>query len=550
MPGCLSSPAKPVKMFIDRIFVSSRMSSLVFPRLQRERRRRADAEQEAEKWRQRAEQLQVQDEAQARTVLDDARVDFGRAEDERKQAVADREAAEEERKHAADTMKKAEELLARVRRAGQWAVDRAAKLNSIEEALVVREKAVREEEESHELKRLGIYPTNDVTESDIQMARYEVGYVPNSVNVCVIGAPRSGKSSLINALRGVDAADVYAAPVLGPRSTDYGRPTVYYDARTPGLVYHEVPEGRTTDLSGWDYYISRRLFAYDVIVFVHSDSPGELETRIAQVAHRRGQPCLNVRSKADEHIRNTRRISKYTLVDDARGAYMSRVHEEANQRCEASSKLEALRAPRDCEFVVSEMGLYRLVTGEDDPEEVYGTGEEDEARLLQVMRDLVHPRFDVKEEELEDVLKGDEAPDAEEQTHHVAGEPTVEEVIAQVEAALRIDGHDDHNGHNDGHINELEGHEHHDEQPKVETSAKELETPYATPFEFAPSVDISTANGHLTPDANGVKDHQVSVDDVSDYGAQDEITQVDDSKLTKEADIRYDEPIGTCGERI
>ena len=35
-----------------------------------------------------------------------------------------------------------------------------------------------------------------MTESDIQMARYVVGYVPNSVNVCVIGAPRSGKSSI------------------------------------------------------------------------------------------------------------------------------------------------------------------------------------------------------------------------------------------------------------------------------------------------------------------------------------------------------------------
>ena len=109
-------------------------------------------------------------------------------------------------------------------------------------------------------------------------ARYEIGLVPGAINVCVTGAPRCGKSSLINALRGVDALDVYAAPVLGFRSPEAGRPAVYYDTKTPGLVYHEVPEGRAADVSGWDYYVSRRLFAFDVLVLVHSDAPGEVST--------------------------------------------------------------------------------------------------------------------------------------------------------------------------------------------------------------------------------------------------------------------------------
>lgn len=84
----------------------------------------------------------------------------------------------------------------------------------------------------------GIFPTSTVSDSDYLAARYELGLVPNAINVCITGAPRSGKSSLINALRGVDALDVYAAPVLGFRTAEAGRPSVYYDAKMPGIVYH------------------------------------------------------------------------------------------------------------------------------------------------------------------------------------------------------------------------------------------------------------------------------------------------------------------------
>jgi hypothetical protein len=424
----------------------------------------------------------------------------------------------------------------------------------------------------------GIYPTTPLSDADLAAARQDAGIVANAVNVCVLGAPRSGKSSLINALRGVDAADVYAAPVLGPRSTDYGRPTVYYDARTPGLVYHEVPEGRNTDLSGWAYYVSRRLYAYDVVLLVNSDSPSEVRRRRAPRCAFESCPCLTPLPARDAHRADCAPPRAAVPPDPHQGRRahpQHAAHQQVRARRRRAQLVQGagaqrggaaarggLRPPRDSEFVVSEMGLYSLVTGEDrDPEEVYGTGEEDETRLLEVVRGLVRPRVAAREEELEDVL-GEDAPAFDEGADALpaAGEPSVEEVIAQVEAALRVD---------DGQVTELAATEappraataadDDDDKPDSQASssreAVSAETPFETPFEFAPT-------GHLTPNAatavfKGGASKQPSVADVvsvaDSHEDEDQATQVppqaqiDESKL---GEVRYDEPIGACGERV
>ena len=270
-------------------------------------------------------------------------------------------------------------------------------------------------------------------------------------------------------------------------------------------------------------------------------------------------------------------------MGDARGAYLSRVHNEANQRCDTASTLAALRPPRDCEFAVSDMGLYRVVTGgEKDPDEVYGTGEEDESRLLEVLAGMVRPAAGEKKEvvevekkeaekEEEEVEKKDaEKKETEKKEGNFGGEKEVEaeknEVNVEGERAAEAEPVEEHVANHEKPATE--------ETTKTEKQPADLgPAPEAAPLsvedmiaqvEAALGIDATTGEpegqyeeyqdepepAEAPTMAAGARQHQAFVED---GGEEEETTQVGMQLHTTkmdEVEVKDDETIGACGERV
>lgn len=225
------------------------------------------------------------------------------------------------------------------------------------------------------------------------------------------------------------------------------------------------------------------------------------------------------------------------------------MRDEATRRRQQSSTVEALRPPRDREFVISEMGLHRHVTGTDkDPDEVYGTGEEDEARFIGALRALAMPTASEEKEVVEPSAPVSTAPEPEKDMPDDTGESTQDVDMgddASQEPSPRLDdveadivraeqGQRSHDGKHDGpreernHVDDGSG-------TITQEQSGHVETPFETPFESFNRLSIAGlpngAGDHAAPIKAGnghvLEKHDVAVEDTQD-----------------------DEVFGSCGERI
>ncbi len=249
----------------------------------------------------------------------------------------------------------------------------------------------------------GIEPDREITEQEIRNAKLAVGYVANQMNIPVVGRQNEGKSSLINALKGLRPGDPGRAAVGESETTKV--PTAFRDERHAGVVWHDIPGGGTSNFSAWGYYYAHKLYAYDQILLVHSSAlsevrsillarcPGcnchifrikltarQLDVRIMQLYVYMKKEYVVARTKADQHIRNCKRNKRHTSVSDAREDFLRQVWEDTNQVTAKTSEMGTLHI-KFTDFVISEMGVLQMVNGEPTSEDPY-EGIIDEERFL------------------------------------------------------------------------------------------------------------------------------------------------------------------------
>jgi len=124
------------------------------------------------------------------------------------------------------------------------------------------------------MQRLGICPDRKVSEEEMHQAKVDIGYIFGRVNIGVVGVRGAGKSTMINCLRGVEAGDATAASVGEVENTVES--TQYIDDRYSNNVYYDHPGGAVMNVTAWNYYYRQRLFAYDKLLLVHTDTPTEV----------------------------------------------------------------------------------------------------------------------------------------------------------------------------------------------------------------------------------------------------------------------------------
>ena len=158
---------------------------------------------------------------------------------------------------------------------------KASVLKSEEQAAEARKAADEAQKEKEKIEidlqqakfflERGIQPEVWPTEEEFQLAKKRVQYDPEKLHFAVCGSSGSGKSSLINAFRGLKNNSPQAAPT-GVVETTMAI-TRYPDPRRElpytRLVWFDCPGAGTLEIPGWQYFNEQGLFIFDIIVLVY-----------------------------------------------------------------------------------------------------------------------------------------------------------------------------------------------------------------------------------------------------------------------------------------
>ena len=168
---------------------------------------------------------------------------------------------EEVRQKAEDARRRAEEALNR------------AKAMEAEAAEAIREKEQLEKKAKDALHDLnhGIQPVVWPTAGELAAFKARADYREGRLHFAVCGASGSGKSSLINALRGLKNGQE------GSAGTDVVECTEalqrYPDPRKkmpfPHFVWYDIPGAGTSKTPDWQYFNRQGLFIFNFIILVY-----------------------------------------------------------------------------------------------------------------------------------------------------------------------------------------------------------------------------------------------------------------------------------------
>ncbi|KAF8464467.1 interferon-inducible GTPase-domain-containing protein [Kalaharituber pfeilii] len=156
------------------------------------------------------------------------------------------------------------------------------------------------------LLQKGITPKVWPTEEEWARARQILAPGEGKVHCAITGIAGSGKSSLVNALRGFYNKDLQAAEVGVTETT--GNITYYPDPSTEAprnqFVWYDVPGAGTLSIPGPQYFNSQGLFVFDLIIVVMDTRFTTQDVAILQQCEYFKIPSLIVRSKANQHLSN------------------------------------------------------------------------------------------------------------------------------------------------------------------------------------------------------------------------------------------------------
>ena len=209
---------------------------------------------------------------QARLDLEQAKLQGEELEKREKEAKEKEEEAmrliDESKQAALDAQKREFEANARV-----WETQKreAEARKAVDEARKREEQVRKDLQQAKFYLEKGIQPEVWPTEEEFQLAKNRVQYDPEKLHFAVCGSSGSGKSSLVNAFRGVKNNSPQAAPT-GVVETTMAI-TRYPDPRKElpykRLVWFDCPGAGTLEIPGWQYFNQQGLFIFDIIVLVY-----------------------------------------------------------------------------------------------------------------------------------------------------------------------------------------------------------------------------------------------------------------------------------------
>ncbi|OJA19526.1 hypothetical protein AZE42_03204 [Rhizopogon vesiculosus] len=165
--------------------------------------------------------------------------------------------------------------------------------------------------EKHSAFQLVSIPSDE----EIQLAKDRVQYVEGLFHFAVTGVSGAGKSSLINAFRGLRNRDEGAAPTGVVETTmDISR---FPDPNPQNpFVWYDVPGSGTLSTPDWQYFNAQGLYVFDCIIVLFDTRFTMTDLAMLVNCRRFNIPTYIVRSKSDTHIRNMMKDSGYDSDED------------------------------------------------------------------------------------------------------------------------------------------------------------------------------------------------------------------------------------------
>lgn len=370
------------------------------------RRREQEANQREQKARQREEEARRRQE-EANIAAEQARI-AARGANRRDQESKEREeeakrceekasrSAEETRRAALEAQKSEEEVKVR---------ERETKLRE-EEAKKAAAKAQEQEQQAKKnLERTNFYLSRGIqpevwpTEEEFRSAKVRIQYDPEKLHFAICGSSGSGKSSLINAFRGIRNFDPGAAPTgVTETTTSITRhPDPHDELPHSRFIWFDVPGAGTPNVPGWQYFNEQGLFIFDIIILVYDARFTQIDVTIIQHCERYRIPLFIVRSKADVQIKNilTDQFDYDEGEEDADEIYKKH-HSAARQilidstRKNLDKNLEKAKLSKREVFIISSNSMYALMTDKWNRRTIANVI--DEANLLQAVLKEAHSR--------------------------------------------------------------------------------------------------------------------------------------------------------------
>jgi len=237
-------------------------------------------------------------------------------DEERARNKEEQERLEQERAEERDRLKKEfEAKLDKTRR--EQEEQHAAAMEELDQKAREREELLQAQ---NDLYQRGICPKIWPTDEEWTLARKRLYPDPNNekFHCAVAGVSGSGKSSLINALRGITNRDANAANVGVVETTIDITPYPHPSATPPQnrWIWYDVPGAGTLSVPAPKYFNAQGLFVFDLIIVVVDNRFTSQDVAILQQCEYFKIPSFIVRSKSNQHINNIMHEELGYMTDD------------------------------------------------------------------------------------------------------------------------------------------------------------------------------------------------------------------------------------------
>ncbi|KAG2141502.1 interferon-inducible GTPase-domain-containing protein [Suillus cothurnatus] len=301
-------------------------------------------------------------EAAARTSSEEAKQRAAEAEEARKRTAAVQEQAKKDAQAAQEHARKLQEAANEEKKKATAAQEAANASKKMAEEEVRVANAAKAEAE-RKLKE-GIQPVVTPTPAEVSAAKRKVQYREDLFHFAVAGVAGGGKSSLINAFRGLRNNGAAATGVTETTLTmaRYPDPNAEYP-----YVWYDVPGAGTLKIPDWQYFNAQGLYVFDCIIVLFDNRFTMTDIAILTNCRRFKIPTYIVRSKADQHIRNIMKDMGYDSDDDESGDQKKRLYQAARQqfiqqtRQSVKDNLENANMPNQRVYIVSNEPMLGVV---------------------------------------------------------------------------------------------------------------------------------------------------------------------------------------------
>jgi chemotaxis protein histidine kinase CheA len=305
-------------------------------------------------------------EAAARTSSEEAKQRAAEAEEARKRTAAVQEQAQKDAQAAQEQARKLQEAANEEKKKATAAQEAANASKKMAEEEVRVANAAKAEAE-RKLKE-GIQPVVTPTPAEVSAAKRKVQYREDLFHFAVAGVAGGGKSSLINAFRGLRNNDTnVGAAATGVTETTltmarYPDPNAEYP-----YVWYDIPGAGTLKIPDWQYFNAQGLYVFDCIIVLFDNRFTMTDIAILTNCRRFKIPTYIVRSKADQHIRNIMKDMGYDSDDDESGDQKKRLYQAARQqfiqqtRQSVKDNLENANMPDQRVYIVSNEPMLGVV---------------------------------------------------------------------------------------------------------------------------------------------------------------------------------------------